>query len=191
MDASISPEVLKVQKFGRIARVCCLLVMGFVALGTMLLVVARIKDVPVNLGPYGVAGDPLPPILRAYAIVCFATVLAIVFKGLFHLYGLFGNFARGGIYTAENVRHIRQLGLLALAWAVLQILVPVGSAILLQAGFVDAAALARMPRLAFGTAYAPSFITAGLILLASWIMEVGRRTQDEAERMRREAELVV
>ncbi|MBX5463141.1 MAG: DUF2975 domain-containing protein [Steroidobacteraceae bacterium] len=191
MNASISPEVLKVQKFGRIARVCCLVVMASVALGTILLVVARAKGVPIDLGPYRVLNDQLPPILRAYVLVCFAMVLAIVFTGLFNLYGLFSNFARGEIYTAANVRHIRQLGLLALAWAVLQIVAPVGSIILLQAGFVDPAVVVKTPRLVFGTANAPSFITAGLILLASWIMEVGRKTQDEAERMRREAELVV
>jgi hypothetical protein len=29
------------------------------------------------------------------------------------------------------------------------------------------------------------------VLLASWIMEVGRKTRDEAEEMRRETELMV
>jgi hypothetical protein len=119
-------------------------------------------------------------------------VLVIVLKGLFHLYSLFNNFAHGGIYTAPNVRHIRQLGLLAMAWAVLDILMPVGSMLLLQAGFVDNAVAGTMrPQLIFGTSNLPSFITAALILLASWIMEVGRKTQDEAEHMRRESELVV
>jgi hypothetical protein len=31
----------------------------------------------------------------------------------------------------------------------------------------------------------------GLVLPASWIMEVGRRTQDEADDLRRDAELVI
>jgi hypothetical protein len=62
----------------------------------------------------------------------------------------------------------------------------------LQAGFVDNAVAGTMrPQLIFGTSNLPSFITAALILLASWIMEVGRKTQDEAEHMRRESELVV
>ena len=37
----------------------------------------------------------------------------------------------------------------------------------------------------------PSFITAALLLLSSWIMDVGRQTKDEAEELRREADLVV
>jgi hypothetical protein len=78
-----------------------------------------------------------------------------------------------------------------MAWAVLDIILPIGSIILLHAGLVDEAAVTKQPRLIFGTSNLPSFITASLILLASWIMEVGRKTTDEAERMRREAELVV
>jgi len=34
-------------------------------------------------------------------------------------------------------------------------------------------------------------IAAGLILLVSWIMEIGRRTSEDAEQLRRESELVV
>jgi len=36
-----------------------------------------------------------------------------------------------------------------------------------------------------------TFIAPGVILLVSWIMEIGRKTQDCADEMRREAELVV
>ena len=34
-------------------------------------------------------------------------------------------------------------------------------------------------------------ITASLILLASWIMDVGREISDDADAMRREADLVI
>ena len=36
-----------------------------------------------------------------------------------------------------------------------------------------------------------ALLVPGLVLLASWIMEVGRKTQDEADLMRREADLVI
>jgi hypothetical protein len=192
VETPLPPEILKVQKFGRIARACCLVLMALVLIGTILLAIAGARNIPVNMGPYTVPGNQLGPVPKAYLLVCFAVVLVIVLKGLFHLYSLFNNFAHGGIYTAPNVRHIRQLGLLAMAWAVLDILMPVGSMLLLQAGFVDNAVAGTMrPQLIFGTSNLPSFITAALILLASWIMEVGRKTQDEAEHMRRESELVV
>ena len=192
METTTQPEMLKVQRFGRFARACCLVLMALIPIGTILLIVAGARDVPVNMGPYTLPGNQLAPVPKAYLLICSGLVLAIVFKGLFHLFSLFNSFARGAIYTTQNVRHIRQLGLLALAWAVLEIIVPAGSMLLLQGGFVDkAVATMKPPQLIFGTSNLPSFITAGLILLASWIMEVGRKTQDEAEHLRRESELVV
>ena len=191
METPIPPEILKVQKFSRYARAICLALMALIGIGTILLFIARTRDVAVNMGPYAVPHDQLGTVPRIYLLICFAVVLAIVLKGLFHLYSLFNNFARGGIYTAQNVRHIRQVGLLTLAWAVLEILMPVGSMILLQLGLVDRAFVTMRTQLIFGSSNIPSFVSAGLILLASWVMEVGRKTQDEAEHMRREAELVV
>ena len=35
------------------------------------------------------------------------------------------------------------------------------------------------------------FITAGIVLLAAWIMDIGRETSDAAAALRKEAELVV
>ncbi len=191
MDTTIPAELLKVQRFGRIARRCCLFLMTLIAIGTLLLVLGVGKGLDVNMGPFSVPKNQLSTAGLLYALFGFGLVLAIIFTGLFHLYSLFTNFAKGGIYTAANVRHIRQLGLLAMAWAVLDIILPIGSIILLQAGLVDEAVVTKRPQLVFGTSNLPSFITASLILLASWIMEVGRKTTDEAERMRREADLVV
>jgi hypothetical protein len=42
----------------------------------------------------------------------------------------------------------------------------------------------------FGQSFA-GVITGSLILLASWIMDVGREISDDAEAMRREADLVI
>jgi hypothetical protein len=191
VETPIPPEVLKVQKFSRYARVICLALMALIGIGTILLIVAGARDAQVNMGPYAVPNDQLGPVPQTYVLVCFALVLAIVLKALFHLYSLFDNFARGGIYTAANVRHIRQIGLLVLAWAVLEILMPVGSMLLLQLGLVDKAFVTMKTQLLFGSSNIPSFVSGGLILLASWIMEVGRKTHDEADHMRREAELIV
>ncbi len=144
------------------------------------------------MGPYSVPQDQLSGAGLIYVLFGLGLVLAIIiFIGLFHLYRLFTNLAKGSIYTAANVRHIQHLGLLAMAWAVLDILLPIGSMALLHAGLVDEAVVTKRTQLVFGTSNIPSFITASLILLASWIMEVGRKTADEAERMRQDAELVV
>ncbi len=191
MDLTTPTELLKVQRFGRIASKCCLFLMTLIAIGTLLLIVGVGKGLDVNMGPFSVPQNQLSSAGLLYALFGFGLVLAIIFTGLFHLYSLFTNFAKGGIYTAANVRHIRHLGLLAMAWAVLDIILPIGSIVLLQAGLIDEAVVTKRTQLVFGTSNLPSFITASLILLASWIMEVGRKTTDDAERMRREAELVV
>lgn len=191
MDTTTSPDILKVQRFGRLARKCCLLLIGITGIGTILLLIAAGKGLEVNMGPYSIPPSQLSTAAALYALFGFGLVLAIIFMGLLHLYSLFTNFAQGGIYTAANVRHIRHLGLLAMAWAVLDIVLPIGSIILLQAGLIDEAVVTKHTQLVFGTSNIPSFITASLLLLASWIMEVGRRTTDDADRMRREAELVV
>lgn len=191
MDLTIPEELLKVQRFGRLARNCCLFLIALTGIGAILLMLGVGKGLSINMGPYSIQQDQLSTPALLYALLSIGLVLAIIFAGLFHLYSLFNNFAKGGIYTAANVRHIRHLGLLAMAWAVLDIVLPIGSIILLQAGLVNEAAVTKQTRLIFGTSNVPSFITASLLLLASWIMEVGRKTTDEAERMRREAELVV
>ena len=120
-----------------------------------------------------------------------ASVSAILFAALYHLHALFGNFIRGGIYTQANVRHIRQLGLLMLAMSVFQLVLPIFSMAMLQLGVIDPAAVTRVPDYPIGMSAFSGFITSGVILLASWIMDLGRRTRDEAEQLRRDAELVV
>jgi hypothetical protein len=188
---TVPAEILKVQRFGRIARRCCVLLTGLIVIGTILVMVGAARGLNVNMGPYTVPQSQLSAAGQIYALLGFGLVLVIIFMGLWHLYALFGELAQGRIYTGENVRHIRQLGLLALASAVLNIILPIGSILLLQAGLVDEAVVTKQKILVVGSSNLPSFITASLILLASWIMEIGRKTTDEAERMRREAELVV
>ena len=187
MDPTASAEILKVQRFGRVARRCCLFLMACVAVGTILMMLGVSKGLEIHMGPYSVPHDQLGSVGTCYAVFSLCLVIAVVLAGLFHLYSLFTNFSHGGIYTAANVRHIRHLGLLAMAWAVLEIVLPIGSILLLQAGLVDESVVTKRSQLVFGTSNIPSFVTASLLLLASWIMEVGRRTTDDAERMRRDA----
>jgi hypothetical protein len=82
-----------------------------------------------------------------------------------------------------------------MALAVIQFLLPLTAFGLAELGFIDRT---------FVTSVAPGngvpafvgpplsgLITASLILLASWIMDVGTVVSEDAEAMRREAELVI
>ena len=89
-----------------------------------------------------------------------------------------------------NVRRIRRLGELALAFGALQIVLPIVSLALLNAGIFPASAVSFVP-IAINPESLTLLLAGGLIMLASWIMDVGRRTSEDAEQLRRESELVV
>jgi hypothetical protein len=82
------------------------------------------------------------------------------------------------------------VGLLALSGAVLQIAVFAITALLVEFGVIDRE-LVTGGEAGLGPFSFDSFILAALLLLASWIMDVGRQTTDDADAMRREAELVI
>lgn len=191
-----STEVDRIRKFARYARACCVLlaamsaILGIWTIGNIVLGPGS-ADFRIGLGAYDVHGDQLATLgVKTWAFTVVASVYAIVFIGLFHLYCLFGSLAGGAIYTRDNVLRIRRLGELAMAMAVLQLVLPPLSLMVLSTPLIEESAVTPVTRGA-GPDSLSLLITAGLVLLASWIMEVGRQTRVEAEEMRREVELTV
>jgi hypothetical protein len=189
-------EIGKIQKFGRYAQAFCLVafamlaIMGPATLAYVLLTPGW-EGFTVHLGPYDMRSDIAPPLaLQIWAVMCAVVLFGIGIMALCFLYALFGALGRGEIYTMPNVRRIRRVGERVLALGVLQIVLPMTSLLLLNTGVIPATAVSFVQ---FGIR-PDSFtlmIAAGLILLVSWIMEIGRRTSEDAEHLRREAELVV
>jgi hypothetical protein len=103
---------------------------------------------------------------------------------------LFGNLAAGAICTPENVRRVRNVGLLLLLWAVLGIVIP--TAIVVARELIDASVPIDLDRVfpSLSELFS-SFATAGLVLLASWIMDVGLYEKDHADALQRDAELTI
>ena len=62
-------------------------------------------------------------------------VIGVWLSAVYQLYRLFGNLAAGAIYTPENVRRVRYVGLLWLLSAVLGIVIP--AALVVARGFID------------------------------------------------------
>jgi DUF2975 family protein len=203
MTPETEAEIRKVKKFGRSARQFCVLIAVVVGLSVPLSLLAimagpRWNTARIRIGPYLVTGDHLTPQLQAWSSLVVIATFSIVLWGLFHLHRLFAHLEAGEIYTKENVRHIRQVGLLALAMTVLQLVLPLLTFALIEVGFLDGALVTVADTggngggaLLFGTGSLSGFVTAGLVLLASWIMDVGRETSDEAATMRRDADLVI
>jgi hypothetical protein len=113
---------------------------------------------------------------------------------LYHLYCLFDRLAEGSIYTKQTVWHLRRLGWLSIATAVFQPVLVAITFALAELGFLDRAPLTPVDANGNVFIWGPSLgglVTAALILLAAWIMDVGREVSEDAEAMRREADLVI
>ncbi len=192
---NLEAEMRNIRRFGRYARAFCLLLaVPLVLVGPLMLATIVFGSTSAaaifGLGAEIVSDQVSVVSLKVWAFIVTSARLGIMANGLLHLYRLFGNLASGLVHTRDNVLHIRRLGVLALASAVLQIVVPVLSGLLLGAGVVDAA-LVTPVSYGVGPDSLSMFIMAGLILLASWIMEVGRQASEEAQELRREGELVI
>ena len=178
MPLDTSTDVGKIRRFGSYAQVACVALFGIFAIS----------------GPVTVLFMPRGPNWTGFASVYFAVLGVVAFTiglvAIGYLYALFGALAKGEIYSMANVRRIRRLGELALVFGALRIVVPVVSFALLNAGIFPPSAVSFVP-IGIPSDSLSLLITGGLILLVSWIMEVGRRTTEDADRMRREAELVV
>jgi hypothetical protein len=191
----VQAQILKVKKLSRFGRGCCsaLIFLGVLASALFILTLFWLTGAFRNvLGTFEVNLNQASLSTKVTLLAIWIVGAAIIFNGLFRLRALFNSFAVGAIYTNDNVGHIRRLGLLALLWATLDFLKPVFASLLVAIGAFDKAMIQSGPGLIpRGNEWLSMFVTAGLILLASWIMDVGKETNDEAEQMRKEAELVV
>jgi hypothetical protein len=200
MKPETEARVRNVQKFGKNGRQFCTLAGFFlgvyllgawakIALGT----VGRI-----DLGAfYSVNMNLLTTVSgKIWAFVIVTVVVGLFAWTLLHVYRLFRQLEAGSIYTKQNVYHLRQVGWLSMALALIQLLLPLLSFVLAEMNLIadtlvpPAAPPSNGVSMFFGQSFA-GVITASLILLASWIMDVGREISDDADAMRREADLVI
>ena len=197
-EDEVQSEIRKVRTFGRSARVVCAAIFGFglVAFIVMLFFVA-LGPLPGSntridiVGLDGVTAAQLTtPALKMWAFLVMGVLAGLFLTSMYQLYRLFGNLAAGAIYTPENVRRLRRVGLLWLLLAGLGIVIPIASAALVTFGLIDAT-LPAGHDLAFSTQSLGPIISAGLILLASWIMDLGLYEKDHADALRRDADLVI
>ena len=205
----VQSKIRSVRAFGRNARVVCgalfwLPLVGIVVV-PLIAVIARIgmdvgagvvpTDIPrpdsADGGTYDVLNAMLTPLqLLVCVFLIIGTVIGVWLAALRQLYRLFGNLAAGAIYTSENVRRVRNLGLLLLLWAMLTIVIP--TAIVVARGLIDASIPIDLDRVFPSVSELfSSFATGGFVLLASWIMDVGLYEKDHADALQRDAELTI
>ena len=198
-EDEVESKIRKIRTFGRNARVVCsaLFALGLVVCVILLLVVVVGVFGPIrepksgNGGVYDILTSPLTPLLfKVCWFLAGGVAIGVWLAAVYQLYRLFGNLAAGAIYTPENVRHVRYVGLLWLLWAVLGIVLP--ATLVVAHRLIDASVPIDLDRLfpSFGESL-NSFVAAGLVLLVSWIMDVGLYEKEHADALRRDADLVI
>jgi hypothetical protein len=194
-------RIRNVRKFGKNGWQFCLLAgffLGVYVLGAWVKIGLAAPGGRIDVGTfYSVNVDLLTSASAKFWAFVVVTVVASLFGWtLLHLYRLFRQLEAGSIYTKQNVHHLRQVGWLSMALALIQLLFPVLSFVLAELRLIDGTLVppAGPPgngvTMFFGQSLG-GVITASLILLASWIMDVGREISDDAAALRSEAELVI
>jgi len=197
VDEKIAREIRQAQLLCRYGRGFCVLLGVLFALAALILVCVAFglgaPGMGIDVGNYVLRGEALTsPAARVWALCVIAVLFAVLFAGLRFTFKLFDNLQRGDIFTDANVRLLRNLAWVAMLGAALQGMVPLISQLLVALDVLQIQQLPVRDKHSLGLHLAPgSFITAMLLWLASWIMDVGRRTRDEADALRRDADLVI
>ncbi len=202
MRPETEARIRTVQKFGKNARQFCALaatLIGITLIASWAQIVSgsRLPDTNVRLGTNIILNtDQLVTVSsKVWAFVVATIVIGLLLSIVFRLYRLFQQLEAGSIYTRQNVRYLRQVGWLSMASAVIPMVLSLVSVWFSQGGFIDVTPLTATPSdggpvMLVGQSLA-GVINASLILLASWIMDVGTQVSDDADAMRREAALVI
>jgi DUF2975 family protein len=195
-EEEVQSKIRKVRAFGRNARSVCAVLFGLGLVGSVVLlfIVVRSNFPAPNSGDggaYDILTSPLTPLqLKVWWLLSVGVAIGVWLAAVHQLYRLFGNLAAGAIYTPENVRRVRYVGLLWLLLAVLNIVLP--ATLVVANGFFDPPVPIDLDRVfpSFGELL-NSFAAAGLVLLVSWIMDVGLYEKEHADALRRDADLVI
>jgi hypothetical protein len=193
-DEQVQSKVRQIRAFGRDARSVCTLLFWVSAAGgaALLIVVVRSSGWGMDNGRIvDILSSPLTPLsTKVSTLLAMIAGIAVWLVALRQLRHLFGSLAAGAIYTLENVRRVRNVGLLWLLSAVLSFAAP--ATLVIANSLADASVPIDFDLVfpSFSEALS-SFAAAGLVLLVSWIMDVGLYEKEHADALRREAEFVI
>ncbi len=105
-----------------------------------------------------------------------ALPLAVTLYGLITLKALFRLYAGGILFSAENVKYFRRLGYVFIAWVMANtIFTPLISLIITYANPAGKKTLVVQ----FGMVDLFTLIIGGIILVIAWVMNEGRKLEDE------------
>lgn len=126
---------------------------------------------------------------RIYVMLVCLINLALMFTTLLQIRAVFADLAGGRIFCDANVLRIRRIGWLTIAGGVWSWLLPLTNPVYSMLTGHDGLITYRSTSVfSYGLL---SFLSGGLTILQSWIMAVGMGVREDAEELRRDAELVI
>ena len=196
MSQVTASQVEKVRRYSVYARAACSLLLLVLAATAVFLAYTVLSgpgtsNAKFYVGNATISADQVSGAgIKAWMLTLLAIGVALSAVIIYLLRRMFDNMARGEIFSAQNVMHLRRLAIIILAIGVLQIVMPWINGILHATGVFEPAHVVLTSGVQFPGMLTP-FGVGLLIYLASWIMQVGLGVSDEAAELRREAELVV
>jgi hypothetical protein len=188
-EDEVRSKIGKVRVFGRFARVVCSVIFAFSLVGRAFILMISLLAAFGVIAPAATGIFTLQP--RSWALPTAAIMVGVWLALVYQLYRLSGNLAAGAIYTPENVRRVRYVGLLWMSQAALHFAIPFAWSALIALGLIEPS---DPPTL---VAWLPwpealnGFASGGLVLLISWVMDVGLYEKDHADALQRDADLVI
>lgn len=171
-------KLARIRRISRIMRALCGLAMVTIPCGLVLVWVSFDFWTNVNPGlvPFGPLPDPMPwaSLLGGFAVSLLPAGLLIF--GLARLRRLFGLYAQGVIFAAENSRCLRHFALSVIGLALMQ---PLFLALLSVTLTWSNPPGQRMLTVGFGSPELGMVFVGMVFLVIAWIMELGRELAEE------------
>lgn len=151
-----------------------LVALALVVEAVLILTGAEPFNSSVRIGDTEYSGDSIPGTIRMIALIGTVLGSGILLKLDFHLIKLFSLYAGGKIFSAENVHQIRQIGITVLLFPALWVLGVIVPSLIPGEGLTKVIAIdGRDPF--------TELIVGAIIMVVSWIMDVGRELREEQD----------
>jgi len=175
-----SLDIDTVRKYSRYARAICTFCLAVTAAAICFYALKKLPGAPTEGA-------------RFWIIV--AVLSSTLYCGFIYLLRrLFDNLAGGEVFSSRNVGHIRHIAYIFCGMGFFKLLVLFTYSALVMNGAIESSEPRlglRQPEDNVLFSMVNSFLMAVILLLASWIMQVGLGVRREADELKRDAELVV
>lgn len=191
MNLSSDARLKQVQRYGtglrRLSKFFFALTAFAGTVVILLLVFADSGDMNFSIGGVTYEAEAVPASVRVIAIVGALFAMALLLKLLFHAIRLFDLYANGKIFTVENVRQIRQIGISVFLFIglwffdlLMQLLVSNANIRVAEAVAEGGASESAELTLTLGSPFGIA-ILGTVIIFFSWIMDVGRELREDQD----------